>query len=957
MRKLYALLAGFLVCLASINAKTVTPDVANFTFTIDAPNNNVFFTNTSTIGSEPGPRKAFWNFGDGIIQMTGALSNTQHHYQVAGTYNVCLKIYRYRPNHGDSVLTAQICKTLVIQVVCNAEFLTIAVTSNPLLKYFIAQPSHNQNKKPVQICWQFGDGRDTCITYPTTYTGAYGVSHLYAHPGNYNVCVNINYYGGCQAQKCHPVQIGIPDSCRADFERIQSTGANPLQAYYKALPQHNNNRKPSRICWVFGDGRDTCINYPANYTGQYVVSHLYPNPGQYQVCVNIRYYGGCEASKCKPIQIGRPDSCRADFERLPINVTNPRLAYYKALPQHNNNRKPSRICWVFGDGRDTCINYPANYTGQYVVSHLYPHPGQYQVCVNIRYYGGCEASKCKPIQIGRPDSCRADFERIPSPNANPLRAYFKALPSHNNNKKPQRICWRFGDGRDTCINYPNNYTGQYVVSHTYQHRGLYEVCVKIDYFGGCEARKCKEIRIGERPDTCRADFVKLPATVNNPLRAYFKALPSHNNNKKPQRICWRFGDGQDTCINYPNSYTGQYIVSHTYQQRGLYEVCVKIDYFGGCEARKCDNVQIGQRDSCSADFEREPVHGTSPLTVGLKALPWNNNNRKPSRICWQFGDGRDTCINYPENYSGMYNVVHHYQQPGQYEVCVRIIYYGGCEARKCKNIVVPPPQAVCSVRLFEITPSITSLTRGFVAIPSSTPPRRPVSVCWRFGDGQDTCIMVDSTQPNLNFTIRHTYPGPGVYHACVKITYQGGCMATDCKEVVIRSAASICGGFMIDSLMAPRTFKFKGFSIHAPNDEVIGYRWTFGDGTSATGREVTKTYNHGGNYEVCLMIKTRLGCETKICRTVRVPGNNQPALVLTPNPVISVMHVNYFSTHTEQVNVKILNAMGNQVRMFTRNVNVGPNNWSHDLSNLLPGVYSYIVQSPNQLASAIFIKL
>src|SRR5258705_199021 len=380
MRKLYALLAGFVIRLAyinSANARNVTPDVANFTFTIDAPNNNVFFVNTSSIGSEPGPRKAFWNFGDGIILMTGALDNTQHHYQVAGTYNVCLKIYRYRSNIGDSVLMASVCKTIVIQTVCNADFITLSVASNPLLKYFVAQPSHNQNKKPVRVCWQFGDGRDTCINYPTTYTGVYGVSHLYAHPGNYNVCVSILYDAGCQAYKCKPVQVGDPDTCAADFERIPSPNTNPLLAYYKALPQHNNNRKPARVCWIFGDGRDTCINYTESYTGLYVVSHLYVHQGQYQVCVNIRYYGGCEASKCKPIQIGTPDSCSADFERLPSTANNPLRVYFRALPWHNNNKKPQRICWHFGDGQDTCINYPNTYTGQYVVAHNYQHNGLY----------------------------------------------------------------------------------------------------------------------------------------------------------------------------------------------------------------------------------------------------------------------------------------------------------------------------------------------------------------------------------------------------------------------------------------------------------------------------------------------------------------------------------------------------------------------------------------------------
>ena len=164
--------------------------------------------------------------------------------------------------------------------------------------------------------------------------------------------------------------------------------------------------------------------------------------------------------------MGEPDSCRADFERLPVsNSTSPLTVAYKALPWHNNNKKPSRICWTFGDNKDTCINYGGDYTGQYTVEHRYNHTGLYEVCVNILYYGGCEARKCKPIQVGKPDTCHADFERIPaSATTNPLLTYFRALPQHNNNRKPARICWTFGDNKDTCINYVENYTGQYVVS-------------------------------------------------------------------------------------------------------------------------------------------------------------------------------------------------------------------------------------------------------------------------------------------------------------------------------------------------------------------------------------------------------------------------------------------------------------------------------------------------------------
>ena len=545
------------------------------------------------------------------------------------------------------------------------------------------------------------------------------------------------------------------------------------------MPAHNNNRKPSKVCWTFGEGGrgDTCINYTETYTGQYVISHTYLHPGLYQVCVQITYFGGCIANKCKPIQIGVPDTCGADFERLQPSPTSLSV-YLKALPSHNNNRKPSRVCWTFGEGGrgDTCINYTETYTGLYVISHTYLHPGAYQVCVNIKYYGGCEASKCKPITIGVPDTCGADFEKIQSTNTNPLLAYYKALPAHNNNRKPSKVCWTFGEGGrgDTCINYTETYTGQYVISHTYLHPGLYQVCVQITYYGGCIANKCKPIQIGV-PDTCGADFERLQPSPTS-LSVYLKALPSHNNNRKPSRVCWTFGEGGrgDTCINYTETYTGLYVISHTYLHPGAYQVCVNIKYYGGCEASKCKPITIGVPDTCGADFERITSSGANPLLAYYKALPQHNNNRKPSKVCWHFGDGRDTCINYAESYTGQYVVSHLYAQPGQYQVCVEITYYGGCVATKCKLIPI-------------------------------------------------------------------------------------------------------------------------------------------------TG--------------------------------------NQPILVLSPNPVINILHVDFFSTHTEQVNIKIFNSTGYPVMSFVRNVTTGPNSWTHDLSNLIQGVYSYTVQSPTQLASAAFIKL
>ena len=161
---------------------------------------------------------------------------------------------------------------------------------------------------------------------------------------------------------------------------------------------------------------------------------------------------------------------------------------------------------------------------------------------------------------------------------------------------------------------------------------------------------------------------------------------------------------------------------------------------------------------------------------------------------------------------------------------------------------------------------------------------------------------------------------------------------------------------MTDSLTGPRTFKFKGFSIHSPNDAVVSYHWTFGDGTTAVGQEVTHIYNTGGEFRVCLTILTQSGCETRICNTVRINSTNQTGLVLSPNPVITTLHALFFSTQAETLTIKIINSNGVAVRTYTRTATTGPNNWDFDLSTLLPGVYLFSVQSPSQLASALFLK-
>ena len=640
-----------------------------------------------------------------------------------------------------------------------------------------------------------------------------------------------------------------------------------------------------------------------------------------------------------------PDSCSIRFES---STTPGSDKTFYAIPAHNQNKRPELICWSFGDGKDTCIYYNPAQTNNYAVHHKYITPGNYNVCVKVKFQGGCESSICKTVTVGEPTNCKVDFEVSPMTSTNRTRKFTAITDAQ---KRPEKICWNFGDGKDTCIQYSNSNTGPYFVYHTYTNNNTTaEVCIRILYQGGCESKNCKVVLTGAS-DNCRADFEKINSNSNS-IVSYFRASPWHNREKKPARICWIFGDGKDTCIQYPENYTGQYAVSHKYAAAHNYQVCLSILYHGGCESKKCKEITTASPDSCRADFEKISTNSNSIATY-FRALPWHNKEKKPARICWIFGDGKDTCIQYPENYSGQYAVSHKYAAAHIYQVCVSILYHGGCQSKKCKEVSIEKIPDACTVNIFESAGSNTNLTRGFYALGSINNDRKIERTCWGFGDGTDNCVMATTSSPG-NF-IMHTYPAPGVYKTCVKIFFAGGCTAYYCREVIVKNTSNICGGYMTDSLISRLTYKFHGQGI-SNNNAAMNYYWSFGDGTNITGQNATHTYAQAGQYEVCLTIKTNEGCETHICKKIAVEGSRQSTLELSPNPVIEILHVLFWSNRNEPVAIKILNSNGSVVKSSQKNVSYGSNAWDFNLSGLQAGIYSIVVQSANQQASGIFFK-
>lgn len=498
-------------------------------------------------------------------------------------------------------------------------------------------------------------------------------------------------------------------------------------------------------------------------------------------------------------------------------------------------------------------------------------------------------------------------------------------------------------------------------THYYPRAGTYPVCLRVYRYSNTTndsalvGSECKTVTLQEH---CEAGFTPLDTTIAGVHVVTFYGGGSNNSGKPVKQVCWNFGDGSDTCISAMAGATPPLTIVHRYTQPGTYNVCLNVKFDGGCVAEKCNVLALSNptiTDSCAAGFTSAATTA-SLLRKRFAAQPWHSNGKKPVRICWAFGDGKDTCLQYTASYTGDYWAEHQYTAYGQYEVCATIRYDGGCEKKKCNTIAIIPPDTVCSFDLNEAAVSTASLERKFyVGLMPNAPAQK---ICWNFGDGTDTCLLLSNPLNAQQLMIAHRYPAPGSYTVCTKVTYANGCTAGRCKPVSITvEHGNVCGGYLTDSAISANTVRFKGTGIQNNGDYVVSYNWTFGDGTTGSGQTVNHAFASPGRYTVCLYLKTNTGCETKICNSIGVSGNNQPQLTLMPNPVVTVLNATFVSLFQQTVTVKIYNANGLTVRSYARAANVGSNNWSFsDVGTLPTGVYSMIVQSTNQFATAIFFK-
>jgi len=133
----------------------------------------------------------------------------------------------------------------------------------------------------------------------------------------------------------------------------------------------------------------------------------------------------------------------------------------------------------------------------------------------------------------------------------------------------------------------------------------------------------------------------------------------------------------------------------------------------------------------------------------------------------------------------------------------------------------------------------------------STPQTDIEERVWYFGDGNG------SVEKNPT----HQYARPGTYTVTLVVVWNiSGNVTADVaeKEITIANQPPVANAGP-DRIVTTRTVEFNGSESYDPDGEIVAWHWSFGDGTTGTGKVVQHTYANDGTYTVTLNVTDDFG--------------------------------------------------------------------------------------------------
>jgi PKD repeat protein len=702
-------------------------NICSSTLTINPTNNSTGLSNTY-----------LWSFGDGT---TSTSVNPSKTYSSAGTYIIKLVATN---NHG--------CKDSVQQ--------TITISTAPIANFSINNNSqcavnnvfsfNNSSTGAISYLWDFADGTTSILSNP---------NKAYITPGLYNVKLIATNSNGCKDSITKTVSV---------LEKPTANFTLPNNSICSNSLTISPTGTLNSYTWYFGDGTTSSLINPTK---------TYLTAGNYTIKLIAVNSNGCKDSIEQSISIATNP-----IANFTVNSSS-QCAVNNVFAFTNLSTNANSYFWDFSDGITSILSNP---------SKAFLNSGTYNVKLVACNVNGCKDSIIKPVTVLEKPTAAFVLN-----SASNCSSSLTISPTNNSTGVGNSYVWYFGDGSTSTLTDPTK---------TFAAIGTYTIKLIVTNGNGCKDSTEKSITFSTAPI---ANF-----SINSSVQCGTNNLFAFSNlSTGSSSYFWDFGDGITSTVANP---------SKSYTNSGTYIVKLVARSVNGCADSTTKSVTVGVGPVAQFTYP-----GLGNNCINNLTIPFTNNSTNAISYLWYFGDGTTSNLTNPTKTYAAY---------GNYIVKLVATSSNGCK----DSLMLTLQLAATPTASFNVNNSSQCLNNNSFIF-TNTSAATGVSYFWDFGDGTVSTL----TNPTKNYSVT------GNYTVKLTVINAAGCSSTISQNIIVNNA--LIANFSIsgyDNCAIGNVLTFNNNS----SGTGASYFWNFGDGTTSTLQNPTKTYTSVGTFTVTLKI-------------------------------------------------------------------------------------------------------
>ena len=547
------------------------------------------------------------------------------------------------------------------------------------------------------------------------------------------------------------------------------------------------------------------------------IIHTYADTGFYHISLTVTN-GSCSYTKYDSVNVVN-EKPSFNYKSLSSN-----FCKYDSIRFFATNYQPQNISafyWDFNDGATAGFDI-----GLDTAYHFYRTAVTYSPFLVVQDINGCIdtiAKKNLELNIYGPTAAFSNN----SGNCVASNVSFTDASVSDGTNAIKTWIWNYGDSvlSDTLSAPP--------FIHNYLSTGAYTISLKVVDSNGCY------------DSTIHQNAVEITKPVANfsvdSLSCSTNTLQFNDSSYGVSILYkWDFGDGS-TSTNP--------VVTHKYLAEGTYSTQLIVTDRYGCVDTLLKPSSIKVID---------PIANFSLTDTAFRCPPANiqpeNKSLNYSGLMWVFDDG---------NTSAEINPSHYYTNVGEYNLKLIAQGYGTCYDTAIQKITLGGPQGQFT---YGPITGCEPLTISFAATS-----KKVIQYVWDYGNG--------ITETSTDSVKTYSYLTPGKFLPKLIIVDSGGCRVPleNADTILVYGAAAnytavpitkSCDSVLIDFVDSSTAF----------NDNIVAYKWKFGDGDSSALPTPDHFYNISNTYNSTLDVTTAKGCISTYQLPVNIAIKTTPIL-------------------------------------------------------------------------------